>query len=175
MSIQIFTPFVTTQIWKEPRLIYEPSYIRHVFHARLTFLALALLLAGCGKYSRVALLDAGDGVQFSVWKETEWEHHRSYVLQVQLGKDVVVPMTFVGVVPDQKMSFQLHNDGAGLVAIVENSRPDTVIGMYDKITRESWPHSGATESYLSVQKRGLRMVERLRAAHPGSGFQLSEG
>ena len=77
--------------------------------------------------------------------------YRGYALQVHLGKEEVMPMTLVGVVSDQTMSFQLHNDGEGLVAIVEKSRPDTVIGMYDKISRESWPHSGAAESDHSVQ------------------------
>lgn len=146
-----------------------------MFQARIVFLALALLLAGCGKYSRVALLDAGDGVQLSLWKETEWEYNRGCFLQIQLGKDIVMPMTFVGVVPNEKMSFQLYDDGAGLVAVVEKSHPHQVVGMYDKISRESWPRNGSSESYLSVQKRGLRMVNRLRAAHPGSRFQLSKG
>lgn len=152
-------------------------------HSRVgAMLVLGVLCISCSwfqEYRVLTTIPVGkQGNSIVILEDVYYDNGRRLYYQVKDGEKGIVERSFIcSQLDDGKhSSFKfISGRGGSLVAVFQESRPESIIVLHDFASRERWPGVlSVSESHVETRNRGNALMALLQQEHPNLKLKLNE-
>jgi hypothetical protein len=147
--------------------------------ATLVLCAVCISCSWFQRYRVLTTLPAGEqGNSIVILEDVYYDNGRRLYYQVKNGEKVVVDRHFIcsQLDTDKHSNFKTITAREGnLVAVFQESRPDSIIVLHDFASHQTWPAVlSDSESYVETRNRGNALLALLQQEHTNLKLKLNE-
>ena len=152
-------------------------------HFRAAMVVLCVPCLSCSflqRYQVLTTLPVGEqGNSIVILGDTYYDNGRKLFYQVKVGEKVLVDRSFICSQLDEGVEhsgFQIVTArGGNLVAVFQESKPESIIVLHDFASRQTWPAVlSDSESHVETHNRGNSLLASLQQEHPNLKLKLNE-
>ena len=141
--------------------------------------ALCISCSWFQRYRVLTTLPVGEqGNSIVILEDVYYDNGRRLYYQVKNGEKVVVDRYFIC----SQLDTGKHSDfktitahEGNLVAVFQESRPDSIILLHDFASRQTWPAVlSDSETHVETHNRGNSLLASLQQGHPNLKLRLNE-